>query len=70
MMATKLPLSERLLSARVGHLNMIQGVVSRLATFSANAKNFCITVVAALLGIAFQQYLPLLLLAAAFVVIS
>jgi hypothetical protein len=49
---------------------MIQGVVSRLATFSANAKNFCITVVAALLGIAFQQHLPVLLIAAAFVVIS
>lgn len=49
---------------------MIQGIVTRLASFSANAKNFCITVVAALLGIAFQQHLPILLLAAAFVVVS
>ena len=69
-MATKLPPTDDLLTARVGHLNMIQGVVSRLATFSANAKNFCITVVAALVGIAFQQHLPLLLLTAAFVIVS
>lgn len=69
-MATKLPPTDELLTARVGHLNMIQGVVSRLATFSANAKNFCITVVAVLVGIAFQQHLPLLLVAAAFVVAS
>ncbi len=69
-MNTKLPTTGELLTARVGHLNMVQGIVSRMATFSANAKNFCVTVVAALLGIAFQQHLPFLLLAAAFVVIS
>lgn len=63
-------LSDQLHSTRVAHLNMIQGIVSRLATFSANAKNFCVTIVAAILGIAFQQQLPLLLIAAAFVVIS
>jgi hypothetical protein len=49
---------------------MVQGVVTRMATFSATAKNFCITVVAALLGIAFQQHLPNLMLGAAFVVTS
>lgn len=69
-MTTKAPVTDELLTARIGHLNMIQGVVTRLATFSANAKNFCITVVAALLGIAFQQHLPLLLLVAALVVLS
>lgn len=70
LMTTKLPPTDELLTARVGHLNMIQGIVSRLATFSANAKNFCITVVAALIGVAFQQHLPLLLITAPFVVIS
>jgi hypothetical protein len=59
-----------LLTARAAHLNMTQAVVTRLATFSANAKNFCVTVVAVLLGIAFQQKLPLLLVVAALVVFS
>lgn len=70
MMSNKNPSAEDLIGARLGHLNMIQGVVSRLATFSASAKNFCITVLAALIGVAFQQNLPWLFLAAAFVVIS
>jgi hypothetical protein len=69
-MAIKSLPADELLAARVAHLNMLQGVVTRLATFSASAKNFCVTVVAALLGIAFQQHLPALLLGAAFVVLS
>lgn len=69
-MATNPPSTGELLTARAAHLNMAQGVVGRLATFSANAKNFCVTVVAALLGIAFQQKLPSLLLVAPLVLIS
>lgn len=69
-MPTNASPADQMLSARLAHLSMIQGIVSRLATFSANAKNFCVTVVAALLGIAFQQHLPSLLISAAFVVIS
>ena len=37
---------------------MIQGVVSRLSGFSANAKNFCITIFAAIVAVAFQKPLP------------
>jgi len=59
-----------MLSARLAHLSMIQGIISRLATFSANAKNFCITIEAAILGIAFQKGLPLLVFAAFFVLIA
>lgn len=69
-MATDPPSTGELLTARAAHLNMTQGVVTRLATFSANAKNFCVTVVAALLGIAFQQKLPSLLLVAPLVLIA
>lgn len=69
-MATNGPSIGELLTARASHLNMVQGVVTRLATSSANAKNFCVTIVAALLGIAFQQKLPSLLLVAPLVLIS
>lgn len=52
-------LSEELLvQMRLTHLEMIQGIISRLSGFSANAKNFCITVLAALVAVAFQKPVP------------
>ena len=62
---------EHLSTVRLGHLNMIQGVISRISGFSANAKNFCITILAAIIGISFQYRLPLglLLPAATFIVV-
>ena len=39
----------------VAHLNMIQGIIGRMSRFSANAKNFCITICAAIIAVAFQQ---------------
>jgi hypothetical protein len=68
-MATKAQSADQM-SARLAHLNMIQAIISRLATFSANAKNFCITIEAAILGVAFQQGLPLLVFAALFVLFA
>jgi len=69
-MPTKVSNDEHLGTVRLAHLNMIQGVISRISGFSANAKNFCITLLAAVIGISFQYRLSLclLLLAAAFVV--
>jgi hypothetical protein len=49
---------------------MIQGIILRLSGFSANAKNFCITILAAVIGISFQHHLALLIAAAAFVIIT
>ena len=65
------PNEEHLSTIRLGHLNMIQGIISRISGFSANAKNFCITVLAAIIGISFQYKLSLGLLvpAAIFIVI-
>ncbi|SLK08725.1 hypothetical protein [Novosphingobium mathurense] len=58
-MSSPPPLSEdSLVQMRVAHLSMIQGVISRLSGFSANAKNFCITVMAALVAVAFQKPVP------------
>lgn len=68
-MAAKPSPDEALVAARVGHLNLIQGIITRLAGFSASAKNFCVTIVAAIAGIAFQQQLPILLSGGLFVVV-
>lgn len=70
-MSPSSPSEEHLSTVRLGHLNMIQGVISRISGYSANAKNFCITVLAAIIGISFQYRLPLglLLPAATFIVV-
>lgn len=60
-MSSSLPLAdESLVQMRIAHLSMAQGVISRLSGFSASAKNFCITVMAALVAIAFQKPVPAL----------
>lgn len=38
----------------MGHLNMIQGVITRMSTFSAAAKTFTVTVLAGLAAISLQ----------------
>lgn len=40
---------------RIAHATIIQGVIDRVASFSANAKNFCITICAAVVGFALQS---------------
>ncbi len=60
-MSSSPPLTgESLVQMRIAHLSMIQGVISRLSGFSASAKNFCITVMAALVAVAFQKPVPAL----------
>jgi hypothetical protein len=49
---------ENLVQLRIAHLGMVQGVIARLSGFSANAKTFCITIVAALLAVAFDKPIP------------
>ncbi len=49
---------ESLVQMRLTHLEMIQSIISRLSGFSASAKNFCITVLAALVAVAFQKPVP------------
>ena len=45
---------------KIAHLNMIQGVIGRMSGFSANAKNFCITICAAIIAVGFQNRSPML----------
>ena len=54
------PTIDKLVDLRVAHLNMIQGVISRMSGFSAAAKNFCVTISAAITGFAFQKQVPML----------
>lgn len=58
-MNTPMPLDqESLVQMRVAHLDMIQSIIARLSGFSANAKTFCITILAALVAVAFQKPVP------------
>lgn len=63
------PTTDKLLDMRVAHLNMIQGVISRMSGFSAGVKNFCITISAAIIAVAYQKQVPLLEWAGAAVVL-
>lgn len=46
--------NDKLADLRVAHLNMIQGAVTRMSGFSANAKTFCVTILAAIIALAVQ----------------
>lgn len=48
------------LQARLAHLAMIQGVIGRMAGYSASVKTFTLTVSAALVAVAFDKELPVL----------
>jgi hypothetical protein len=53
-----MPSPDKRVDLRIAHLNMIQGAISRMSGFSASAKNFCITVSAAIIAVAFQKPVP------------
>lgn len=46
---------EALAQLRLGHLNILQGIISRLAGYSATVKNFSVTVTAALVALALDK---------------
>lgn len=60
---------EKLADLRSAHLNLAQGVISRLSSFSANTKNFCVTISAALIAIIFDKGIPQLVWAGSGVII-
>lgn len=50
------PLGEdALIQFRLGHLNMLQGVIGRMAGYSSSVKNFAVTISAASLALAFDK---------------
>ncbi|PZQ63246.1 MAG: hypothetical protein DI570_09795 [Phenylobacterium zucineum] len=58
---------DHLVQMRLAHLNMIQAVIGRMATYSASVKTFCVTLVAAIIALTSsgqaQPWLPSLMLA-------
>lgn len=46
---------DALVQFRLAHLNMIQGVIGRMAGYSSSVKNFAVTIVAASLALAFDK---------------
>lgn len=63
------PTTDKLVDLRVAHLNMIQGIISRMSGFSAGVKNFCVTISAAIIAVAYQKQVPMLVWAGAAVVL-
>jgi hypothetical protein len=63
------PSSDKLVDLRIAHLNMIQGVISRMSGFSAGVKNFCVTISAGIIAVAYQKQIPMLGWAAVAVVV-
>jgi hypothetical protein len=61
--------TDKLADMRMAHLNIVQGIISRLAGFSANAKNFCVTITAALIAVIFDKDLPQLAIAGCAVIV-
>ena len=49
---------EKIAELRVKHLEMLQGLITRMAGYGASFKSYCITVVTAVLGFAFTLHRP------------
>lgn len=66
---TVTPSADKLVDLKIAHLNIVQGAVTRMAGFSASAKTFCITILAAITALSVQAGTAKLALGAIFAVI-
>jgi hypothetical protein len=49
---------DKIAELRTKHLEMLQGLISRMAGYGASFKSYCITVVTAVIGFAFTLHRP------------
>lgn len=63
------PSPDKLVDLQIAHLNVIQGVIARMSGFSAGVKNFCVTISAGIIAVAYQKQIPMLIGAAIAVVL-
>ncbi|WP_317973697.1 hypothetical protein [Novosphingobium pituita] len=64
-----LPSVEKLVDLRIAHMNMIQGIITRMSGYSAGVKNFCVTIIVGIIAVAFDKQVPMLIWAALVVVL-
>ena len=50
---------EKIAELRVKHLEMLQTLITRMASYGASFKNYCITVVTAVIGLGFTLHRPI-----------
>ena len=50
--------AEKIAELHVKHLEMLQSLVTRMATYGASLKSYCITVTTAVIGFAFTLHRP------------
>jgi hypothetical protein len=55
---------EKIADMRLKQLEMIQGIIARMATYSVTLKNYCITLTTAVCGLAISLQRPLVVLLA------
>ncbi len=48
------PTIDNLVDLKIAHLNMLQSTVARMSGFSASAKTFCVTILAAIIALSVQ----------------
>jgi len=69
-MANQTPPSvDKHVDLQIAHMNMIQGIITRMSSFSAGVKNFCVTISVGIIAVAFQKQVPMLIWAAGAVVL-
>jgi hypothetical protein len=51
---------DKIAELRVKHLEILQGLISRMAGYGASFKSYCITLVTAVIGFAFTLHRPAL----------
>ncbi|KSB88944.1 hypothetical protein AS593_21415 [Caulobacter vibrioides] len=68
MNVTASPPTDLQLQARIAHLTMIQGIIGRMAGYSASVKTFTLTIAAALIAVAIDKDQPVLFHAGAAIV--
>lgn len=61
----EMPASDKLIDLKIAHLNMLQSTVSRMSGYSASAKNYCVTILAAVAALSMQAGTARLVLGAA-----
>src|SRR5690348_8711135 len=56
--------TDKIADLRVKQLEMVQGIVARIASYGANLKNYCITLTTAICGFAISLQKPLVTVSA------
>lgn len=58
-MSNSPPSPEKIVDLQIARLNIIQGIITRMSSFSASAKNFCVTISVGVIAAAYQKQIEI-----------